>query len=77
MAIEARPTRHSAFHWPWASYPWEKIKRRAKSWKSGEDRSCEGFRLRAGTTDAGGVWRRSIEMGDSEQTAQNRTTVTR
>src|SRR6267142_5665183 len=37
--------------------PGEKIKRRAKSWKSGEDRSCEGFRLRAGTTDAGGVWR--------------------
>src|SRR5467141_426218 len=38
---------------------------------------CEGFRLRAGTADAGGEWSRSVEMGDSEQTAQNRTTVTR
>ena len=48
---------------------------RAKSRQRGEDRSCEGFRLRAGTADGGGVWSRSIELGDFEQTAQDRTTL--
>src|SRR5216683_2630455 len=77
VAIEPRPTRHSAFHWPGASYPLEKVKLRAKSRQRGEDRSCEGFRLRAETADAEGEWRRSIEMRESEQAAQDRTTATR
>src|SRR5258705_4515100 len=52
-ASAPRPPRHSAFHWPWASYPWEKVKLRAKSRQREEDRSCESFGIRAGTADGG------------------------
>src|SRR5258705_11257320 len=68
VAIDPRPTRHSAIHWPWASYPWEKVKLRAKSRQREEDRSCESFRIRAGTADGGGVGSGSIELGDTSQT---------
>src|SRR5258705_3731093 len=76
-ASAPRPTRHSACHWPWASYPWEKVKLRAKSRQREEDRRCESFGIRVGTADGEGVWNRPIEVGDSEQTAQDRTTATR